>query len=436
MRDLVVIGAGLCGLSAAYAAANAGLEVRVVAKGMGASHWTAGTVDVLGYYPPGNQWPVKWPLESVSQLVEQKPGHPYSLLESEQLRNLLSEFAALTHEIGLPYAGAREPGRNLLLPSPLGVPRPAYLAPQAQMAGDLVRSDPMVIVGFQGMRDFFPKLIAANLTKLRQKARSAFLSLSLLTERRDINTVQMAKLLDEPERRTRLAGELRKLVAPGERIGLPAILGFADHTAALTDLQERAGAQIFEIPTLPPSVPGIRLHTALRNRLAQMGVQVEIGMEVIGYQASGERISWVQTETSSRPLKHRSECFLLATGGVLGGGFNSDRTGRLWETIFDLPVTVPQNRSQWFRPAFLDPAGQPVFQGGVAVGRNLQPVHSNGTPVFANLWAAGSALAQADAIHERSLEGIAIATGMAAARGVVEGRKAVQEIAMPGRDPS
>jgi glycerol-3-phosphate dehydrogenase subunit B len=128
----------------------------------------------------------------------------------------------------------------------------------------------------------------------------------------------------------------------------------------------------------------------------------------------------VETETSARPLKHRAANFLLATGGILGGGFDSDPTGRLWEVIFDLPLTAPRRRSEWFRPEFLDPAGHPIFHAGVPVNREFQPINADGTPVYANLWAAGGLLAHTDPIRERSLEGIAIATGIASARQIVK----------------
>ena len=63
---------------------------------------------------------------------------------------------------------------NLFLPSPAGAARPAFLAPQAQLAGDLSRSEPMLIVGFEGMRDFYPLLIAENLTKSGYQARAVY----------------------------------------------------------------------------------------------------------------------------------------------------------------------------------------------------------------------------------------------------------------------
>ena len=52
MIDLIVIGAGLAGLTAALTAAEAGLRVKVVSKGLNALHWSAATLDLFGYTPP------------------------------------------------------------------------------------------------------------------------------------------------------------------------------------------------------------------------------------------------------------------------------------------------------------------------------------------------------------------------------------------------
>ena len=51
--DVVVVGAGLAGLSAGVRLAEAGASVRVLAKGVGSTHLSAGTIDVLGYDPDG-----------------------------------------------------------------------------------------------------------------------------------------------------------------------------------------------------------------------------------------------------------------------------------------------------------------------------------------------------------------------------------------------
>ena len=51
MRDVVVIGAGLAGLAAAIKAADAGLSVTLITKGVGGIQLGTGTVDILGYGP-------------------------------------------------------------------------------------------------------------------------------------------------------------------------------------------------------------------------------------------------------------------------------------------------------------------------------------------------------------------------------------------------
>ena len=419
--DLLVIGAGWSGLMAAYTAANAGLKVQVIAKGLGSMHWAAGSIDLFGYAPDAPDTPIHRPLEYVTgKLAKEQPQHPYALLGKDRLVAALDSFVALTHELGLSYGGAAQPGENLMLPTAVGAARPTYLAPQAQLGGDLGRSEPMVIVGFEGLRDFYPQLIAENLAKQGIQARAVLLPFDVLTDRRDSNTVQQAHGMDDPARRSRLISELKKLAKPGERIGLPPILGLDDHAAVLFDMQSQTGATVFEIATLPPSVPGMRLFKAWRNRLNKMGVRVDSNMEVVSAQSepssngAGPSVHLVESATSARPMKHRAGGYVLATGGIMGGGFNSDHEGHVWETIFDLPLTTPQARSEWFNPVFINPAGHPVFSGGVAVNEAMQPLDGDGAVVYSNLWVAGDLLAHDNPILQRSLEGTAIATGFAA----------------------
>jgi glycerol-3-phosphate dehydrogenase subunit B len=413
MLDLLIIGAGLAGLSAALAGAEAGLQVHVVAKGMGATHWHSGAIDLLGYLP-GQAEPVADPLATLSALP---PHHPLARLGRERVAVALTTFAQWPTVRGLRYQRATDDG-NWLLPSALGVARPTWMAPQAQQAGDLRRPEPILIVGLRELRDFYPQWMVANLTQAGYTARSDFLSQSVITEQRDRNPVQLAGGLDQPQNVERLAVALRPLVRAGERVGLPPLLGLHDHGAVFAQLQTVVGAPLFEIPMPPPSVPGVRLYHALLARLEQLGVRVEIGHEVVGVDASHGHIHAVQTATSARPRTRRAHAFLLATGGILGGGFQSDHTGRCWETIFNLPLTVPQARDRWFRPHFLHPAGHPIFGGGVAVNDHWQPVDGQGRSVYENLWAAGGLLAHTDPIRERSLEGLAIATGIAAAQSI------------------
>jgi len=106
MLDLLVVGAGLSGLMAAFSAAKAGLKVKIINKGLGTLHWSAGTIDVLGYTPETPQQEVNRPLESVVKLCQDNHNHPYALLDSEQILSTLQWFRDLVKELGLSYGGA------------------------------------------------------------------------------------------------------------------------------------------------------------------------------------------------------------------------------------------------------------------------------------------------------------------------------------------
>lgn len=413
MLDVLVIGAGLGGLSAALRAARAGLSVRVITKGMGSHHWTPGTIDVLGYLP-GEEAAVERPFEAMARLPEE---HPYRLLGSERVREALTSFCELANLDELGYAGACD-DVNTMLPSPAGALRPVWRAPSAQLRGFEAATHGAVIVGVDGLRDFYPHLIAENLNRQGWQARAASVPWSAISECADRNAIQLAEGLDHATHSGRLEAALRSVVRAGEWVGLPAVLGTVRHMGVLVELELALHARIFEIPLLPPSVPGVRLYWRLRDALRERGVRIEAHMEVSGFGVEEGAIAWVESATSARPLRHHARAYVLSSGGILGGGFGSDPSGRVWDAVFGLPLTVPQQRNAWFTPDFLGGAGQPVFRGGVRVDARLQPLDEAGNPVYANLWAAGACLAGADPIRERSLEGIAIATGIAAAEGV------------------
>jgi glycerol-3-phosphate dehydrogenase subunit B len=407
MRTTLVIGAGLSGLMGALALAEAGLQPLVLAKGQGATHWTAGTVDVWGADE-------RTPREAIHEIGATHPQHPYALIGAHAVEEAIARFRALTEAARYPYVGGLE--RNVLLPTAAGALRPVALLPATMAAGDVRLGGEMLIAGFRELRDFYPPFIAANLAAQGLAARGVYLTIPAAFRRREHTTVILARMFDDPAFREEIGRQLRAQRGPATRIGMPAILGLRDPTGVVAYLQRASGAQVFEIPTLPPSVPGMRLFTILRDAIERFGGRFQIGSEVLHGHGEERRITAVWSEAAARQQEHRVERLLLATGGIAGGGIRTDHMGIIRETALDLPVRAPANRADWFSPRFLDPAGHAIYTAGVPVDPCLRPIDMHGEAVYTNVAVAGATLGATDTVRERSRSGVSIATGWAAGR--------------------
>ena len=139
--------------------------------------------------------------------------------------------------------------------------------------------------------------------------------------------------------------ELKPKLDGATRVGFPAVLGL-DHSAeAWRDLSDRLGVPVFEIPTLPPSVPGMRLFNTFKAALTQAGVPILLDMTAVRGVVEGGRATGIVVPDVVRDRTYRADTFILATGGLYGGGITSDYTGTLRETVFGLPLQTPAGSS-------------------------------------------------------------------------------------------
>jgi glycerol-3-phosphate dehydrogenase subunit B len=415
-HDVVVIGVGLAGLSAALRLAEQGMSVLVVAKGVGGTHLAPPTIDVLGY--AGG--PVESPAQALPEFTAAHPGHPYRRLSVELIRSSLEWFTELLGELG--YRGGLE--ENFLLPTAVGVAKPTALVPQTMAAGDLRAGGRFVFVGLRGLKDFYPAYLAENLARAEVpggasvSARAVELGPALGGEG-DVSSAGFARRFEQAEFRDLVMRELDRFVVPDEIVGFPAVLGLRHAREVWQELETRLRRPVFEVPTLPPSVGGIRLFESMTAALRRAGTRVVVGTTVSGAEHNGKKLEGVVAETAGRPRTYRARSFVLASGGFASGAIQMDSHGRVRETVFDLPLAgVPGPDAPRFEPGYFDE--HPIAGAGLAVDEELRPVDAEGAPVFENLHAAGATLAGATPWREASGNGLSLATGYAAASSILE----------------
>lgn len=420
LDDVLIIGLGISGLTAAWQTSSRGLKTRLIAKGQGALYWHSGCIDVLGYYPIDTPQPVQAPYQAIQQLVRDHPKHPYAVVGIDAINDALQSFLNLCSSAGYPMQGSLE--RNWLLPTALGTIRPTCLAPETMLAGDLNpaanhQAFPILILGFEGFPDFYPELIAANLSLQGAPSLGFSLKLDSLQSRRFVTGRVLAELFENNSFQEEVCAAIFNMLRDRKdnrpaRIGFPAVLGLIHPLEIMRNLEKLLGMPVFEIPTLPPSIPGQRLSRLLIQEVQQKGGKVYDGMQAVAA-SPGEmgNLQTIWSEAAARQKPNHARNFVLATGGILGGGILATYEGIVKDTICNLPVPALPDRKNWLNPQFLSENAHPIFQTGLEIGRDFRPTGPQGKPFFDNLYAVGTTLAGADYLRERSFEGVALATG-------------------------
>ena len=201
----------------------------------------------------------------------------------------------------------------------------------------------------------------------------------------------------------------------GECVGVPAILGCHAPDATRARMEELLGITVFEIPTIPPAVPGIRLRELFEREMPRRGVQLEPQSKVSELKLDDGGAT-LQLEGALEDLTISASSVVLATGRFLSGGLRSDRQG-VYETLLGLPVYQPDSRKDWFSVDYFDPEGHALNRAGLRTDAWFRPIQEDGTLVSERLFAAGAILASQDWVRQRCGAGLAIAAAYRAVRG-------------------
>lgn len=411
--ELAIIGAGMAGMAAALFAVTRGLSVAQVG-GTGGILFASGVLDLLGVHPieEGKCWGDPW--EGIDALRRDCPLHPLARIETRDIGASLEEFFLFLEDAGLRYTTFGQ--RNVEMVTPLGTLRQSYGLPQTMRNGVLALHErsPCLIVDLQGFKEFNASQFVATLLDQWPTLRPARISFPGTERMSRVFARHMALALELPEHLEQLAQRVRPLVKGAQAVGMPAIFGLRRSHEIVARFEGMIGAPVFEIPTLPASVPGFRLKETLESHLPARGVKPFYQSKVLKVSKEGGNLV-LSLGNHTTECTMRAKGIILATGRFFGKGLSADR-GRIRETILDLPVHQPETRALWHHRDLMDPRGHPVNRAGLEVDDSFRPLASSGLPGFHTLFASGSILAHQDWIRMKCGSGLAIATSYAAVK--------------------
>jgi glycerol-3-phosphate dehydrogenase subunit B len=412
--DFAIIGAGMAGMAAAVFAAKRGLSTVIVGS-LVESWFTGGLIDLMGVHPIESDKSWQDPWAAIEAVVKDIPGHPYAHISREDIKAAIQEFYAFLNDAGLPYRF--EDDRNSCLITAFGAIKTTHGIPQTMWPGvtALSRKAPCLIVDFKGLKGF-----SASLLMERQKAEWPGLkTLSIPSiygdQVHEINPVPLAQDLEIAEYRQKLAGLIKPHIQDVEFVGLPAVLGIHQPDQVIAELSELLGKPVFEIPAMPPSIPGMRLKEAFLRSLPANKVQCLFQKHVLKATPTSEGEFLLDIGRTEHEDSIRADAVLLATGRFLGGGLQSDHI-IVTESIFNLPVSQPENRELWHGDRLFEPGGHAINQAGLETDDMMRPLDASGHPAFENLFAAGIILAHQDCTRMKCGSGLSVATAYGAVK--------------------
>lgn len=411
--DLIVIGAGLAGLAATYFAVERGLSTIQVGATTGEIGFASGALDLLGIHPVDQKKKWEDPWAGIAALISDCPEHPYARLGVENIRKALNEFTTFLKKAGLAYRGW--PEHNSTMVTCAGTLKTTYRVPQTMWEGiiGLKENRPALIVDFEGMKDFSARQMVENLSGQWHGLKAERLPFPYVFMGQDRNNLQIAQAMESPNVRTELADAIRPRLADAELVGIPAVLGIRQTEEIASDLERKIGLPVFEIPTLPPSAPGLRLKETIESELGKKGVHFMPLSRALSVKSIGSRCVNVVAGNADFHGTLEAKGFIMASGRFLGGGLVARRNG-LVEPLLGLYVQQPQARKYWHREGFFDSRSHPVNVAGLLIDNQFRPLGENGDLAFENLFAAGSILAHQDWVRMKCGAGLAVATALGA----------------------
>ncbi len=423
--DCVIIGGGLAGLTCGIRCASEGLRTVVISGGMNSLHFSSGSIDLAGFTDSGAV--IKKPFDHLKGLTEKKKDHPYSRVGLPMIRKSL-EFITEKIEgegIQLNHNG----DYNHFHITALGAVKPTYLSQESVFSTrgkDIIKSGAKIaVLNFKGFRDYYPEQTAANLKRHPLFEDREFilgnisLPYYLHTQKNlhEFRSIDIARIFETERYLPRIADEIRRAAGDAEAVSLPAFIGINNYRDIRRKLESMTGKFIYEIPTLPPSILGLRIDHALKNSLFASGGEYIAGEKIESAVINKGSVESIITESRGTSSEIRAKYYVLATGSFFSGGLQSGASS-VREPIFNLGVNGEPKRNKWYSMEFFDRKSHPFLSFGVETDSNLNPVSAEGK-TLKNLYCAGSVLAGYNPVKEGCGGGVAVSTAYKCAERII-----------------
>lgn len=408
--DIVIVGSGLAGLTAAMEACRAGASVTLISEGAGSIAISGGYVDLLGYDGAGVLLDDPW--KGIAHLAGD---HPYSIAGTDMIKLALKNFQDIIASHGWPMLPAAD-CHNTRIPTIMGTLKPTYLMPAGLDYSCLQKARSVLVASIQGLRDCKCALIVNQLRRYPgwedKKYGTLVLPIPFQNGLRSVSSLDIARHVEKKAGFDWLIKSIGTNADKYDLVLIPPICGCHADSAVWQELRGRLQRPVVEMISIPPGVGGLRLSDAIMRELFRHDFRLIENARVIRADRSGARCVALIAQGSGQQYRYSGDAFIIATGGILGGGIVVE-PGKAYEAIFGINLHMPENVDEWTSADFF---GKHVISTlGVKTDASMRPVDSEGNPLLENVHFCGRSLSGYDFTAEKSGHGVALASGHLAA---------------------
>ena len=411
--DVVIIGGGLAGLTCGIRLQGMGVKCAVVSAGQSALHFSSGSFDLLNKLPDGSD--VVNPLKSAEKL---DAVHPYGKIGGS-LEFYAAEAKKQLIESGVVVSG--DASANTYRITPMGTLKPTWLTMEDFLSlpdRDSLPGRKILIVNVAGFLDFNTKFIADSFEKRGAECRMIAVSIPE-TERLRVNPTEMrapniARAFENKDALNALLSKIRTESDGFDCVVLPAVFGLSD-SASVKMLFDGLDCKVCLVPTMPPSVPGIRSQMALRRAFERFGGVFMLGDTVVKADITRDKVVKIYTENHG-DYGIEAGSYVLATGSYFSKGLVA-RPDSVAEPVFGCDVDCSANRADWYDVSFFKP--QDYMRFGVVTDGGFHAVKDG--KAVCNLYAIGSVLGGFNALQQGCGAGVSMITALYVADNIIKG---------------
>jgi glycerol-3-phosphate dehydrogenase subunit B len=408
--DVLIIGSGLAGMSATLFSLEHGLKTIQMGSGSPLQFYS-GFFDLMGTYPIQNNQTWENPWDGIDMLCKEKPNHPYAFLTRDQLLQAAGGWLEFLKAFNIHYHYT--PNKNIQAITPIGTQKHTHAVPESIWRGidAMMNHQETLLVDIDGLKGFSARQIKDTLQDVWPELETARITFPGTSG--EVFTNHMANALESKSVQEQLVDLLLPRAHRVKSVGFPSMLGAYYHTDVCNRLEKMLGKPVFEIPTLPLSMQGVRIQNALTHGLTQKGGKL--------YQKT---VTQVEPDGKYGFIVHAcdqtifAKNIILATGRFMGKGLTANRTA-ITEPLFQLPVYQPESRSEWHHKNFFDRGGHDIHQAGIQVDKTFRPVDKKNKVVFDHLYAVGAILAHNDWMRYKCGSGVSIGSAFGAVNHIV-----------------